>query len=68
MNTFFTAVFYVLSKRGRIPHYLFEYDGLNRLKYIGRKYRTVLTPGFGSNFVLDKCFKTEIEDKGVYWK
>ncbi len=68
MNTFFTAVFYILGKKTRIPHYLFEYDGFNRLKYVGSKYRTVLTPGFGNNFDLDKRLMQEILKKGLYWK
>ncbi len=68
MNTFFTAVFYILSRKARIPQYLFEYGGFNRLKYAGRKYRTVLTPGFGSNFNLDKRLMEEIWKKGLYWK
>ena len=68
MNTFFTAVLHVLSKRVHMPHYLFKYDGFNRLKYIGSKHRVVLTPGFGSNFNLGKTFIEEILEKGVYWK
>ena len=68
INTFFTAVFYILSKKVRIPHYLFKYDGFNRLKYIGSKRHVVLTPGFGSNFNLDKTFMEKISKKGLYWK
>jgi len=66
--TFFTAVFYLLSKKTRIPHYLFKQNGFNELEYIGRKYRVVLTPGFGSNFDLDKRLYSEIWKKGLYWK
>lgn len=48
MRTFFTAVFYLLlGKKTRIPHYLVKQNGFNELEYAGRKYRTVLTPGFG---------------------
>lgn len=68
MCTFFTAVFYILSKGTRIPHYLLKYNGFNELEYIGRRYRTVLIPGFGSNFNLDKCLMKEILKKGLYWK
>ncbi|MFH1847106.1 MAG: hypothetical protein ABH869_06085 [Candidatus Omnitrophota bacterium] len=68
MNTFFTAVFYVLGKKKRISNYLFEYDGFNRFKYVGCRYRSVLTPGFGSNFDLDKRFMLEILKNGFYWK
>lgn len=68
MCTFFTAVFYLLGKKTRIPHFLLEYDGFSEFKYIGRKYRTVLTPGFGSNFDLDKRLYREIYKKGLYWK
>jgi len=67
-NTFFTAVLYILSKKAHIQHYLFEYDGFNRLKYIGSRYCTILTPGFGSNFNLDMAFMEEISKRGVYWK
>ena len=68
MCTFFTAVFYLLGKKTRIPHYLVKQNGFNELEYVGRKYRTVLTPGFGSNFDLDKRLYREIQKKGFYWK
>jgi len=68
MCTFFTAVFYLLSKKTRIPHYLFNQNGFNELEYIGRKHSTVLIPGFGSNFDLDKRLYMEIQKKGFYWK
>lgn len=68
MNTFFTAVFYVLSKKTRISHFLLRYNGFNRFEYVGRKYRTVLTAGFGSNFDLDRRLAEEIRKKGLYWK
>jgi len=68
MGTFFTAVFYVLGKKARILHFLLNYNGFNKFEYIGRKYRTILTPGFGSNFDLDKRLYREIQKKGLYWK
>lgn len=68
INTYFSAVFYILSKKLPISHYLFKYDSYNRLKYLGCKYRTVLTPGFGSNFDLDKSLYKEIQNNGLYWK
>lgn len=67
MNTFFTAVCYILSKKIRIAHYLLKYNGFNEFEYIGRKYRSVLTSGFGSNFNLDKRLMKEIQKKGLYW-
>ncbi|MCG2705563.1 MAG: hypothetical protein L6309_05810 [Candidatus Omnitrophica bacterium] len=63
-NTFFTAVFYVLGKKTRIPHYLLQYSGLNEFEYIGRRYRPVLTAGFGNNFSLDERLAKEIWKKG----
>ena len=68
MCTFFTAVFHILGRTARIPHYLLEYSGFNEYEYIGRRYRTVLTSGFGSNFDLDKRLYGEIQKKGLYWK
>lgn len=65
-STFFTAVFYLLSKKTRIPNFLLKYNGFNEFEYIGRKYRTILTPGFGSNFDLDKRLMEEIQKKGLY--
>jgi len=44
------------------------YNGFNRLKDIGSKRRTVLTPGFGSNFNLGKALMEEISKKGLYWQ
>lgn len=66
--TFFTAVFYLLSKKTRIPNFLLKYNGLNEFEYIGRKYRAILTSGFGSNFDLDKRLMKEIQGKGLYWR
>jgi len=66
--TFFTTVFYLLSKKARIPHFLLKINGFNEFEYVGCKYRTVLTPGFGSNFDLDKRLYREIRKKGLYWK
>ena len=54
INTFFTAVFYILGKKVRIPHFLLKYNGFNEFEYIGRRNRPVLTAGFGSNFNLDE--------------
>jgi len=68
MCTFFTAVFYLLGKKTPIPHYLFKQNGFNEFEYVGCKYRTVLTSGFGSNFDLDKRLYREIWKKGFYWK
>ncbi len=68
MCTFFTAVFYLLSKKTRLPHYLLNYSGLNEFEYVERRYRAVLTSGFGNNFDLDKRFYKEIWKKGLYWK
>ena len=68
MCTFFTAVFYLLGKNTPLPHYLFKQNGFNEFEYVGRKYRTVLTSGFGSNFDLDKRLYREIRNKGFYWK
>lgn len=68
IRTFFTAVFYLLSKKTRIPHFLLKYNGFNAFEYVGRRYRTVLTPSFGSNFNLDKDLEKEIWRKGVHWK
>lgn len=68
MCTFFTAVFYLLSKKVSIPHFLFKQNGFNEFEYIGRKRRTVLTPGFGSNFDSNKNLYREITKKGLYWK
>lgn len=68
MRTFFTAVFHILGRKTRIPHYLLEYNGFNEYEYIGRRYRTVLTPGFGSNFDLEKHLYREIRKKSLYWK
>jgi hypothetical protein len=68
MCTFFTAVFYLLSKKTRIPHYLLNYNGFNVYEYAGRKYSVILTPGFGSNFDLDKHLYMEIQKKGFCWK
>ncbi len=62
--TFFTTVFYLLSKKTRIPNFLLEYNGFNEYEYIGCKYRTVLTSGFGSNFDLDKRLYREIRGNG----
>jgi hypothetical protein len=67
-NTFFTAVFFLLGKKTRISHYLLNYNGFNGFEFIGRKYRAVLTPGFGSNFNLDQQLEKEIREKGIYWK
>ena len=67
MCTFFTAVFYLLGKKTRISHFLLKYNGFNEFGYVGRKYRTVLTSGFGSNFDLDKRLIKEIREKGLYW-
>ncbi len=66
--TFFTAVFYILGKKARIPNFLLDYTGLNEFKYIGKRYRPVLSSGFGSNFTLDKCLEKELWRKGLYWK
>ena len=68
MCTFFTAVFHILSRKARIPHYLVKYNGFNEYEYIGRRYRTVLTSGFGSNFDLNARLYREIRKKGFYWK
>jgi len=68
MCTFFTAVFYLLEKSAQIPRYLFKQNGFNEFEYIGRKCRTVLTSGFGSNFDLDKRLYMEIQKNGFYWK
>lgn len=68
MCTFFTAVFYLLGKKARITHFLLKYNGFNEFEYIGCKYRTILTPGFGSNFDLDKRLFKEVWKKGLYWK
>lgn len=68
MSTFFTVVFYILGKKTRIPHYLLKLNGFNEFEYLGRKYRVVLTSGFGSNFDLDKRLYREIWKKGFYWK
>ncbi len=68
MCTFFTAVFHILGRKTRIPHYLLSYNRFNEFEYVGRRYRTVLTPGFGSNFDLDKRLYREIQKKGLYWK
>lgn len=67
INTFFTTVFYLLGKKTRIPHFLLKYNGFNELEYVGQKYRTVLTSGFGSNFNLDKRIEKEVRKKGLYW-
>ena len=68
MCTFFTAVFYLLGKKTRIPYYLFKQNGFNEFEYAGRKYRAVLTSGFGRNFDLDRRFYKEIQKNGFYWK
>lgn len=68
MNTFFTVVFYLLGKKTRIPHFLLKYNGFNEFEYIGRKYRMVLTAGFGSNFNLDERLAREIRKKSSYWR
>jgi len=68
MCTFFTAVFHILGRKARIPHFLLEYNGFSEYKYIGRRCRTVLTSGFGSNFDLNKRLYMEIQKKGFYWK
>lgn len=67
MSTFFTAVFYLLSKKTRISNFLLKYNGVNEFEYIGRKYRAILISGFGSNFDLDRRFMKEIQKKGLYW-
>ena len=66
-NTFFTAVFYILGKKARIPHFLLRYNGFNEFEYVGRRNRPVLTAGFGSNFDLDEHLEMEIRKKGFYW-
>lgn len=66
MCTFFTAVFYLLGKKTRIPHFLLRCNGFNELEYIGRKYRIVIIPGFGSNFSLSRPLEQEIRKKGFY--
>ena len=66
MCTFFTAVFYLLGKTTRIPHFLLRCNGFNEFEYIGRRYRTVIMPGFGSNFSLSRPLEQEIRRKGFY--
>ncbi len=66
--TFFTAVFYVLAKKTRIPQFLLKYNAFNAFEYVGRKYRAVLIPGFGANFDLDRRLMEEIREKGFYWE
>lgn len=68
MCTFFTAVFHLLGKKTRIPHYLVSYNRFNEYEYIGRKFRTVFIPGFEGNFDLDKRLYREIQKKGFYWR
>ncbi len=63
-----SIVFYILSKKTKIPHFLLKYNSFNEFECIGRRYRIVLTPGFGSNFNLDKRLEKEIRGKGLYWK
>jgi len=58
----------LLGKKTQIPHYLFKQNSFNKFEYAGRKYRTVLASGFGSNFDLDKRLYSEIWNKGLYWK
>ncbi|MDP2922993.1 MAG: hypothetical protein Q8O30_04660 [Candidatus Omnitrophota bacterium] len=67
INTFFTAVFYILGKKTRIPHFLLKYNGFNEFEYVGWRNRPVLTAGFGSNFNLDKRLEIEIRKKGFNW-
>lgn len=66
VSTFFTAVFYLLSKKTRIPHFLLTYNGFNEFEYTSRTYRAIWTPGFGCNFDLDIRLAKEIRDKGRY--
>jgi len=67
MSTFFTAVFYLLGKKTRIPNFLLAYNGFNEFKYVGRRCRSVLTSGFGSNFNVDERLAREIRKNGLYW-
>jgi hypothetical protein len=67
INTFFTAVFYILGKKARIPRFLLRYNGFNEFEYVGRRNRPVLTAGFGSNFNLNEHLEMEIRKKGFYW-
>jgi len=66
-NTFFTAVFYILGKKARIPNYLLRYNGFNEFEYVGQRNRPVLTAGFGSNFDLNEHLAKEVREKGFYW-
>jgi len=68
INTFFTAVFYILGKKVRIPYFLLRYNGFNEFEYVGWRNRPVLTAGFGSNFNLDEHLEMEIWKKGFYWE
>jgi hypothetical protein len=62
--TFFTAIFYLLGKKNKISQYVLKYNKFNEFEYVGRYFRIIIPPSFGSNFDLDNSLYREIRKKG----
>lgn len=63
--TLYTAIFYLLSKKKKIKHYLLRYDSFNRYKYIGAYNKPIITWDLGSNYFLDENLRKEIRKNGI---
>ncbi len=66
VGTFYTAIFYLLGKKHRIPQYVLRYNNFNEFEYVGRYYRIIVQGYFGANFELDRSLRNEIWEKGIY--
>jgi len=62
--TFYTAIFYLLGKKNKIPQYVLKYNKFNEFEYVGRYFRIIIPPSFGLNFILDSSLEKEIRRKG----
>ena len=63
LGTFYTAIFYLLSKEHKISRHILRYNKFNEYEYVRRCYQTILPVSFGSNFELDQFLKDEIRKK-----
>jgi hypothetical protein len=63
LGTFYTAIFYLLSKEHKILRHVIRYNRFNEYEYIKRTYQTILPSCFGWNFKLDQPIENEIRKK-----
>lgn len=61
----FTAIFYLLAKKRKIPHHILKYNSFNEFEYLKTLRRVLVTWDLGMNYPLDRKLIDEIRSRGV---